>query len=104
MSPDESTPVLIVSTSSDVPIGRLSSSPLPQIGAGPAGLVAALTLLENGIRPRIIDKARTFHRSSRGVGLQVRAQCVREIALLAPPSSPHIPNPAQAACTEEQCR
>ena len=42
-----------------------------QVGAGPAGLAAALTLLENGIRPRIVDKIAAFHQSSRGTGIQV---------------------------------
>ena len=79
MSSSESTPVLIVSTCNlehltNVLIRRLSNSRLAQVGAGPAGLVAALTLLKNGIHPRIIDKARAFHRSSRAAGVQVRVR------------------------------
>ncbi|KAI0698051.1 FAD binding domain-containing protein [Cerioporus squamosus] len=42
------------------------------IGAGPSGLAAALTLAQNGIPIRIIDKAQEFHKSSRGSGLHPR--------------------------------
>ncbi|RDX54609.1 monooxygenase [Lentinus brumalis] len=42
------------------------------IGAGPSGLAAALTLAQNGIPIRIIDKATEFHKSSRGGGLHPR--------------------------------
>ncbi|RPD78983.1 hypothetical protein L226DRAFT_501441 [Lentinus tigrinus ALCF2SS1-7] len=42
------------------------------IGAGPSGLAAALTLAQNRIPIRIIDKAREFHQSSRGSGLHPR--------------------------------
>ena len=43
-----------------------------QIGGGPAALAAALTLAQNGIPIRIIDKATQTHQSSRGSGLHVR--------------------------------
>ncbi|KZT72265.1 FAD/NAD(P)-binding domain-containing protein [Daedalea quercina L-15889] len=41
-------------------------------GAGPSGLVLALTLLTNGIPVRIIDKARDFPLVQRGSGIQPR--------------------------------
>ncbi|EMD33646.1 hypothetical protein CERSUDRAFT_117754 [Gelatoporia subvermispora B] len=46
--------------------------PVLIVGAGPAGLVAALTLLKNGIPVRIIDKAAEFHVGRRGRGIQPR--------------------------------
>ncbi|CAA7262016.1 unnamed protein product [Cyclocybe aegerita] len=41
-------------------------------GAGPSGLVAALTLAQNRIQVRIIDKAEKPHVGSRGFGIQPR--------------------------------
>ncbi|RDX51467.1 hypothetical protein OH76DRAFT_1346666 [Lentinus brumalis] len=55
-----------MSTSSETP------TPVLIIGAGPSGLAAALTLAQNGIPVRIIDKAVEFHKSSRGSGLHLR--------------------------------
>ena len=43
----------------------------PQVGAGPTGLVAALTLLRNGVRVRIIEKDAEHHRGERGFGIMV---------------------------------
>ena len=45
-----------------------------QVGAGPTGLVLALSLLKNGIKVRIINKAHTYHNASRGAGMQPRIQ------------------------------
>ncbi|KAI0314589.1 FAD binding domain-containing protein [Amylostereum chailletii] len=42
------------------------------VGAGPAGLVMALSLAQNGIPLRIIDKSDSHHAGSRGFGLQPR--------------------------------
>ena len=42
-----------------------------QVGAGPTGLAAALTLAQNGVPVRIVDKAPAFHTTSRGSGIQV---------------------------------
>ncbi|EIW84631.1 hypothetical protein CONPUDRAFT_149512 [Coniophora puteana RWD-64-598 SS2] len=42
-------------------------------GAGPTGLIAALTLLKNGISVRIIEKERTTRRGQRGTGTYVSA-------------------------------
>ncbi|KAI0711184.1 FAD binding domain-containing protein [Cerioporus squamosus] len=46
--------------------------PVLIVGAGPSGLAAALTLAQNGIPIRIIDKVQEFHQSSRGSGLHPR--------------------------------
>ena len=53
-----------------------------QIGAGPSGLVAALTIAQNGVPVRIIDKAHEFHQASRGGGLHVRIRLCLEIVHL----------------------
>lgn len=42
-----------------------------QVGAGPVGLVLALTLLKNGISVRIIDKEQKPHLGQRGAGIMV---------------------------------
>ena len=42
------------------------------MGAGPAGLVAALTLCKNGIPVRIIEKDAQHHVGQRGAGLMPR--------------------------------
>ncbi|RPD54667.1 hypothetical protein L226DRAFT_509677 [Lentinus tigrinus ALCF2SS1-7] len=47
-------------------------TPILIIGAGPSGLAAALTLAQNGIPIRIVDKAQEFHKSSRGSGIHPR--------------------------------
>jgi ribulose 1,5-bisphosphate synthetase/thiazole synthase len=44
-----------------------------QVGAGPAGLVLALSLLQNGVPVRIIDKLPKFPVGQRGSGIQVRS-------------------------------
>ncbi|PIL27606.1 hypothetical protein GSI_10758 [Ganoderma sinense ZZ0214-1] len=46
--------------------------PILIIGGGPSGLAAALTLTQNRIPVRIIDKATSYHQQSRGAGLQPR--------------------------------
>ncbi|KAL4242532.1 Rifampicin monooxygenase-like protein [Abortiporus biennis] len=43
------------------------------VGSGPAGLVLALTLAQNGIPVRIIEKLDSFHNSQRGAGIQARS-------------------------------
>ncbi|OCH86673.1 hypothetical protein OBBRIDRAFT_838007 [Obba rivulosa] len=48
------------------------SSPVLIVGAGPAGLTLALTLLKNGVSVRIIDKASTYHVGQRGAGIYPR--------------------------------
>ncbi|TFY56076.1 hypothetical protein EVJ58_g7861 [Rhodofomes roseus] len=47
-----------------------SSTPVLIAGAGPTGLVLGLTLLQNGIQVRIIDKDANRHPGQRGSGLQ----------------------------------
>ena len=44
---------------------------LSQVGAGPVGLVAALTLLQNGIPVRIIDKDPNRRMGQRGPAIWV---------------------------------
>ncbi|KZT65328.1 monooxygenase [Daedalea quercina L-15889] len=46
--------------------------PVLVVGAGPTGLVLGLTLLQNGIQVRIIDKDPIRHPGHRGSGLQPR--------------------------------
>ncbi|OCH86653.1 monooxygenase [Obba rivulosa] len=48
------------------------STPVLIAGAGPAGLVLALTLSKNGIPVRIIDKAPAHHIGQRGAGIMPR--------------------------------
>ncbi|PCH36613.1 monooxygenase [Wolfiporia cocos MD-104 SS10] len=43
-----------------------------QVGAGPTGLVLALTLLQDGISVRIIDKKPIYRPGQRGTGIQPR--------------------------------
>ncbi|KAH7930840.1 hypothetical protein BV22DRAFT_1138378 [Leucogyrophana mollusca] len=52
-----------------------TSSPAPVLvaGAGPAGLVAALTLLRNGVSVRIIDKEPHYRIGQRGPGIFPRS-------------------------------
>jgi 2-polyprenyl-6-methoxyphenol hydroxylase-like FAD-dependent oxidoreductase len=42
------------------------------VGAGPAGLVLALSLSINGIRVRLVDREQTYRIGSKGSGLTVR--------------------------------
>jgi len=53
----------------------MTSSPPPVliVGAGPSGLVAALTLLQNGISVRIIEKESKQRIGQRGSGIQPRS-------------------------------
>lgn len=45
----------------------------PQVGAGPSGLVLALTLLKHDINVRVIDKSPSPQKGSRGSGVMVGA-------------------------------
>nr|VWP02068.1 Flavohemoprotein (EC [Ganoderma boninense] len=47
----------------------MSDRPILVIGAGPSGLAAALTLAQNGVPVRIVDKLDAHHTSSRGSGI-----------------------------------
>ncbi|KAG1812522.1 FAD binding domain-containing protein [Suillus subaureus] len=51
-----------------------STRPVLVVGAGPAGLVAALTLLQNGIPVRIIDKDPNPRMGQRGPGIMPRTR------------------------------
>lgn len=48
-----------------------SRVPVLIVGAGPAGLIAALSLAQNGIPLRIIDKSAEFQSGTRGPGVMV---------------------------------
>ncbi|KZT20172.1 FAD-binding monooxygenase [Neolentinus lepideus HHB14362 ss-1] len=48
------------------------SLPVFVVGAGPTGLVLALTLRQNGVPVRIIDKVAKPHVGSRGSGIMPR--------------------------------
>ena len=43
-----------------------------QVGAGPAGLVLAISLLQNGVPVRVIEKQWTPRLGQRGAGIMVR--------------------------------
>ena len=43
-----------------------------QVGAGPTGLVAALSLAQNGVNVRIVDKLPEYFRGQRGAGIMVK--------------------------------
>ncbi|KAF7305747.1 FAD-binding-3 domain-containing protein [Mycena chlorophos] len=49
------------------------------VGAGPTGLTAALTLLKNGVKVRIIDASAETHDAARGTALMPRTQELLEI-------------------------
>lgn len=42
-----------------------------QVGAGPSGLVLALSLLKANVPFRIIEKSTTHHKGTRGAGMMV---------------------------------
>ncbi|OJT13451.1 Pentachlorophenol 4-monooxygenase [Trametes pubescens] len=52
-----------------------SATPPPVliVGGGPAGLIAALSLLQNGVPVRIVEKQPAFHTASRGTGAHSRS-------------------------------
>ncbi|KAI0674231.1 FAD binding domain-containing protein [Trametes maxima] len=55
------------------PLSNTLPTPVLVVGAGPAGLSAALTLAKNGVPVRIIEKLSAFHTASRGTGMQSRS-------------------------------
>ncbi|KAL1941641.1 hypothetical protein VTO73DRAFT_7080 [Trametes versicolor] len=50
-----------------------TNPPVLIVGAGPAGLVAALALVQNGIPARIVEKLPAFHTASRAGGVHSRS-------------------------------
>jgi ribulose 1,5-bisphosphate synthetase/thiazole synthase len=63
-------PVMIVSSGQDFRLCR-STHELLQAGAGPAGLVLALTLSINGIAVRVVDLETKHRVGSKGYGISV---------------------------------
>ncbi|KAF4605648.1 hypothetical protein EYR40_004436 [Pleurotus pulmonarius] len=47
--------------------------PVLVVGAGPAGLVCALSLIKHGVPVRIIEKAKNYHIGTRGAGIMPRS-------------------------------
>ena len=70
---DTPLPVLVVRTTC-VACTELPADVMTQAGAGPTGLVLGLTLLQCGIRVRVVDKDSNRHPGQRGAGLQVSVQ------------------------------
>lgn len=64
-----------------------------QIGAGPTGLALALTLLQNGIRPRIINKELKHRVGQRGSGIHVRLVFTLAVQLFIKAQTPSRPGP-----------
>lgn len=58
-----------------------------QVGSGPSGLVAALTLAQNGVPIRIIEKESNPHLGLRGSGLTVCIEGLHECFLVLYPSA-----------------
>ncbi|KZT69628.1 monooxygenase [Daedalea quercina L-15889] len=58
--------------------------PVLIVGAGPVGLVLALTLIQNGVKVRIIEKEAGTHKGQRGTGIMPRAQEVYHFLGLLP--------------------
>ncbi|KAL0562929.1 hypothetical protein V5O48_019149, partial [Marasmius crinis-equi] len=57
-----------------VPTSELATKPeILVVGAGPSGLVAALTLLRNGIPVRVIEKSPKIRMGQRGAGITPRS-------------------------------
>lgn len=48
-----------------------------QVGAGPAGLVMALDLLQNGVKVRIIEKTKAVFIGQKGAGIMVNRIAIR---------------------------
>ena len=63
--------VLIVSKAASIDSPNSKLIVVTQAGAGPTGLVLGLTLLQNGIQVRIIDRDPNRRPGHRGFGLQV---------------------------------
>lgn len=53
-----------------------NSKPLVIVGAGPAGLFAALTALEHGLKPVIVERGRTVSERKHDIALLTRQQIV----------------------------
>ncbi|KAF8194103.1 FAD binding domain-containing protein [Pholiota molesta] len=58
-----------------------------QVGAGPSGLILALTLRRNGIPVRVIEKTTEHRKGQRGAGILVRGHSINNTAILFQPRS-----------------
>ncbi|KIM53640.1 hypothetical protein SCLCIDRAFT_428502 [Scleroderma citrinum Foug A] len=56
-----------------IPQQTIMALPVLVVGAGPAALVAALTLIQNNIPVRIIEKEQQYRRGQRGAGVHPRS-------------------------------
>lgn len=70
MSSPTRKPILIVRLISSDP--QIADVIYSQAGAGPTGLVLALTLAKNGVPVRIVEKDTQYHVGQRGPGIQPR--------------------------------
>jgi len=69
------------------------------VGAGPAGLVLALSLMQNGVPVRIIDKATKHPIGQRGSGIQPRSmELYRTLGVLDDILREHILVPDMRTC------
>jgi len=68
------TPEVLIVRAPSLPDYTLSTKNLfdTQVGAGPSGLILTLSLLQNGIAVRIIDKELTHRIGAKGAGIAVR--------------------------------
>ncbi|KAJ7778100.1 FAD binding domain-containing protein [Mycena metata] len=79
------------------------------VGAGPAGLILAIILRQNGIAVRIIDKEPTYRPGSRGSGIQPRTlelydilgvlPAIREVGEFVPPMARYEPGKIEPTST-----
>lgn len=53
-----------------------------QVGAGPSGLILALTLRRNGIPVRVIEKTTEHRKGQRGAGIMVCGRSINSTVIL----------------------
>ena len=62
---------LVSISNPDISTDWVDGTIIIQAGAGPTGLLLALTLLKNGVQVRVVDKDPNRHPGQRGSGIQV---------------------------------